>query len=148
MKTVVKSPSGAHFFIRLHIVLVTKCRRPALDEAMLKDLEAAIGSILSEWRCTLVQFGGSLDHVSLLVDAHPALSISALINNVKSASSKRVRRIHHKRLAAFYDTPALWHRGYYVGTVGEEAAERVAWFVGIHGQDRRRRAARNSNARD
>jgi putative transposase len=38
-----------------------------------------------------LEFGGEEDHVHLLVDIHPALDISVLINNLKTASARRAR---------------------------------------------------------
>ncbi|MHB1321625.1 MAG: transposase [Acidithiobacillus ferrivorans] len=36
-----------------------------------------------------MEFGGESDHVHLLVEIHPALNISTLINNLKTASARR-----------------------------------------------------------
>ena len=80
-----KSASHAVYAIRLHIVFVTKYRRPALNDEMIADLKEAFAHILSEWRCTLLEFGAEADHVHLLTDIHPALNLSTLINNLKSA---------------------------------------------------------------
>jgi len=55
---------------------------------MLKYAEKTFANILQSWRCSLLEFGGGEDHVDLLVDIHPALNISTLVNNLKSASSR------------------------------------------------------------
>ncbi|MBB5497107.1 transposase [Paraburkholderia sp. MM5384-R2] len=39
----------------------------------------------------LVEFGGEPDRVHVLIDIHPALDISVLINNLKTASARRAR---------------------------------------------------------
>ncbi|HUW98479.1 MAG TPA: transposase [Acidiferrobacter sp.] len=58
---------------------------------MLDTLREAFTEILEGWRCTLLEFGGEADHVHLLAEIHPALNISTLINNLKTASSRRAR---------------------------------------------------------
>src|SRR6202158_3849087 len=85
------SSSHAVFNLKLHIVFVTKYRRKTLSPDLLEYLETAFGEILAAWRCKLLEFGGEPDHVHLLIDIHPALDISVLINNLKTASARRTR---------------------------------------------------------
>jgi putative transposase len=78
---------------------------------MLEYLETAFGEILEGWRCKLIEFGGEPDHVHLLVDIHPALDISVLINNLKTASARRTRNRFTEHLVKFYYAKTLfWHR--------------------------------------
>jgi len=77
------------YTIRLHIVFATQYRRKAITPLLLADLRELFAEILSGWRCSLLEFGGEADHVHLLVDIHPALQISVLINNLKTANSRR-----------------------------------------------------------
>ncbi len=125
----IKSLSHSVYQLRLHIVFVTKYRRKVFTREMLKFAEKAFRVILGEWRCSLIEFGGEEDHVHLLVDIHPALNISTLINNLKSASSKRLRREFSGHIRKFYWTPVLWHRAYYVGSVGNVTLETIRRYV-------------------
>jgi putative transposase len=129
--------TGSHavFELRLHIVLVTRYRRPVLDPEVLAEVRAACVDVLTAWRCTLIEFGAEADHVHLLVDIHPALGISALINNLKSASSKRVGNRYATRLRRHYRQPGLWHRAYYVGSVGGASLDTVRAYVEAQGQE-------------
>ena len=103
------SASHAVYSLRLHIVLVTKYRRKTLTPEILNALREAFAEILADWRCTLIEFGGEVDHVHLLISIHPALNISILINNLKSASSRRMRNRFAPHLAKFYWKPYFWH---------------------------------------
>ena len=86
-----RSKSHAVFNIKLHIVFVTKYRRKTLIPEVLDYLKEAFSDCLEAWECKLVEFGGEPDHVHLLIDIHPALDISVLINNLKTASARRTR---------------------------------------------------------
>ena len=46
-----------------------------------------------------------IDHVHLLIDIHPALDLSVLINNLKTASARRARTRFAQHLAPFYWKP-------------------------------------------
>jgi hypothetical protein len=70
--------------------------------ALLVYLHQAFTEILEGWRCTLLEFGGEADHVHLLVKIHPALNISTLINNLKTASARRARNQFAEHLKPFY----------------------------------------------
>jgi len=96
---------------------------------MLKYAERIVPGILRSWRCSMIEFGGEEDHVHVLVDIHPALNISTLVNNLKSASSKRLRREFAGHIRKFYGKPVFWHRAYYVGSVGNVTLATIKRYV-------------------
>ena len=126
---VIKSLSHAVYLLRLHIVLVTKYRRPVLTPEILAYLKTTFADNLANWRCRLIEFGGEADHVHLLVEIHPALNISVLISNLKSASSRRIRNRFAQHLKNFYWKPVFWHRAYFVGSVGNVTLETIRRYV-------------------
>lgn len=136
-----KSSSHAVFNIKLHIVLVTKYRRKTLTPELLDYLKEAFAECLAAWRCKLVEFGGEPDHVHMLVDIHPALDISVLINNLKTASARRTRNRFAEHLATFYKKPLFWHRAYFVGSVGGATLETVRAYVDAQGTEEHARKA-------
>lgn len=135
------SSSHAVFSLRLHIVFVTKYRRPVLTVEMRDYLKTAFSEILDHWRCTLVEFGGETDHVHLLVGIHPALDISVLINNLKTASARRIRPRYKEQIDKFYWKPVFWHRAYYVGSVGDVSLETIKRYVEQQGTKEKPRKA-------
>lgn len=144
-----KSSSHAVFNIKLHIVFVTKYRRKTLTPELLDYLEIAFGEILEGWRCKLIEFGGEPDHIHILADIHPALDISVLINNLKTASARRTRNRFTEHLAKFYYAkPLFWHRAYFVGSVGGATLETVRAYVDAQGTtEHARKSAAKSNAK-
>lgn len=142
MENTNKSSSHAVFNLKLHIVLVTKYRRKTLTPEMLGYLETAFAEILAAWRCKLLEFGGEPDHVHLLIDIHPALDISVLINNLKTASARRTRNRFAEHLATFYHKPLFWHRAYFVGSVGGATLETVRAYVDAQGTEEHARKAK------
>ena len=142
-ETAMMSSSHAVYSLRLHIVFVTKYRRQTLTPELLAALRKAFAEILADWRCTLIEFGGEADHVHLLVGIHPALNLSTLINNLKSASARRMRNRFADHLRKFYWKPYFWHRAYYVGSVGNAALETVKRYVEAQGtKEKPRKAAK------
>ena len=134
------------FNIKLHIVLVTKYRRKTLTPELLDYRKKAFADCLIAWRCKLVEFGGEPDHVHLLVDIHPALDISVLINNLKTASARRTRDRFAEHLAAFYKQPLFWHRAYFVGSVGGATLATVRAYVDAQGTEAQRERRPSADA--
>ena len=123
------SSSHAVFNLKLHIVFVTKYRRKILLPELLSYLKSAFFEILEAWHCELIEFGGEADHIHMLVDIHPALDISILINNLKTASARRARNRFGNHLSLFYQKPVFWHRAYFVASVGGATIETVKAYV-------------------
>ena len=124
-----KSSSNAVYSLRLHLVLVTKYRRKVLTQEIRDYLKGVFANILESWRCQLIEFGGEADHVHLLIEIHPALDVSQLINNLKSASSRRARGQYLDHVSAFYWKPYFWSRAYYVGSVGNVSLATIKKYV-------------------
>ena len=144
MSQVHQSASNAVYSLKLHIVLVTKYRRKTITQQILEFLGSAFAKILVDWRCTLLEFGGEADHVHLLVDIHPALNLSTLINNLKTASARRVNAEFAEHLDAFYSKPTFWHRAYFVASVGGARLDTVKRYVEQQGTTERPRKSASS----
>ncbi|MEJ6002507.1 IS200/IS605 family transposase [Paucibacter soli] len=129
-----RSSSHAVFQIRLHIVLVTKYRRKTLSPELIDYLRQAFGEVLADWRCELLEFGGEADQAHLLADIHPALNISTLINNLKTASARRCGARFREHLAGFYKKLAFWHRAYFASRVGGVTLDVVKQYVRTRGR--------------
>ncbi len=78
----------------------------------------------------------------LLAEIHPALTISTLVNNLKTASARRVRNRFSEPLKPFYSKPYFWHRAYDVGSVGRATLETVRRYVEIQGPREKPRKAK------
>jgi putative transposase len=102
---------------------------------LLDYLEGAFDDCLQAWRCKLLEFGGEADHVHFVADIHPALDISVLINNLKTASARRARARFAQHLAPFYWKPLFWHRAYFVGSVGGASLDTVRAYVQAQGTE-------------
>ncbi|WP_449410666.1 IS200/IS605 family transposase [Methylobacterium komagatae] len=141
--------NNAAFELTYHLVLVTKWRRPALTSDMLSRFAEIAASTLGAWRCSLVESGGEADHVHLLFRSHPAMDLSKLVNNLKTVTSRLLRKEFPDDLAKFYWKPILWHGAYYVGSVGNASLDTVRRYVEEQGRDRwpaKRRARQQDRA--
>ena len=117
-----KSASHAVFELNYHIVLVVKYRKKIITAPMLKRLEEIFDDVLRQWRCRLVEFGGEADHVHLLIEAHPSLNLARMIGNLKTVTSRRIRKEFEEYLAQHFWKPYFWSKAYATTSVGSRAS--------------------------
>ena len=93
---------GRHcvFMLHTHLVFVTKYRRNIFSKLILDDLKTIFESVCKDFNAELVEFDGEKDHVHLLINYPPKVSIAKLVNSLKGVSS-RMQRIILKSCKTF-----------------------------------------------
>ena len=111
---------GRHcvFNLHIHLVFLTKYRRSVFTKAVLEDLKEIFASVCQDFEAELVEFDGEKDHVHLLINYPPKVSVSLLVNSLKGVSSRLIRK---KRYACIQDklwAGALWSPSYFAASCG------------------------------
>lgn len=104
--------------LKAHLVLTTKYRRKVLSRSLLERLHQIVENIMQLWDCKLVEFNGEEDHVHILFQYHPAMELSKLVNNLKSVTSRKIRKEFPLELKRFYSKNVLWNSSYYIASCG------------------------------
>lgn len=133
-KTTRRSHHHCVYNLQYHLVLVTKYRRKCFNETMLKRLEEISRNICEKWSCQIKEFGGENDHIHLLLEAHPSLQMSKFINNLKTVTSRLIRKEYEKRLSKYYWRPVLWTRSYCLLTIGGATIEVIKKYIEKQGK--------------
>ena len=105
------------FILHVHLVFVTKYRRCALNSAHLDYLKECFTKVAGDFGATLTEFNGEADHVHLLLNYPPTVSVSKLVNSLKGASSRKLKNTFPDLLRFFYKG-ALWSPSYFAGSCG------------------------------
>lgn len=124
-----KSSSHGVYRLSYHLVLVTKYRRKSINAAMLTDLEVVTGGLCEKWGCELLEFSGEADHVHVLFDAPPTVEPAKFINNLKTVTSRLIRKNHADHLANFYRKPVFWTASYALFTTGGAPLEVIKKYI-------------------
>ena len=111
---------GRHcvFQMHVHLVFVTKYRRGVFTKEVLADLQGIFSGVCNDFEAELVEFDGEQDHVHLLVNYHPKVAVSVLVNSLKGVSSRMIRQKWYPSLRRKLWGGALWSPSYFAGSCG------------------------------
>lgn len=104
--------------LKYHLVLVTKYRKKCFTQAILLRLEKIIKELCTKWEVECLEFGGEDDHIHLLLEMHPNIMPSKFINNLKTVTSRLIRKEFRQHLSNYYWKPVLWTRAYCLISAG------------------------------
>ncbi len=101
---------------------------------MIQQIREVFQSAAGKLEIGIFEMGGESDHVHVHVHVHvliaypPKLSISQLVNNLKSISSRRVR-ILNTNLRMAGNSAVLWSRSYFACSAGGVTIETLKAYV-------------------
>ena len=122
---------GSHsvFSIHLHLVWITKYRKPALrEEAVATRVRDVIREICREESVEIIKGHVSKDHVHLFVSIPPQVSISRLMQKLKGKSSYKLFH-SFETLRRQYWGRHLWARGYFCCSSGNVTDEAIKAYI-------------------
>jgi len=102
--------------ISLHLVLVTKYRKPYNFDS------TVIQSAVTSAKCNLEKIGIANNHVHLLIAVPVTKSVAKIVEIIKSISSKKFAKL----------TPGqwpFWQVGFYVSSVGRSSRSKVISYL-------------------
>ena len=76
--------------------------------------------------CKVEEFNGETDHIHVLIEYPPKLSISQLVNSFKGVSSRRYGQAGFKKP---YGKEALWSPSYFASSVGGAPIEVLKAYI-------------------
>jgi len=123
----INSLSHTKWNCKYHIVFAPKYRR----KVFYKEKRQAIGKILRqlcEWKgVKIVEAEVCPDHVHMLLEIPPKMSVSSFMGYLKGKSSTMIYE-QFGELKYKYRSREFWCRGYYVDTAGKNAG-RIAEYI-------------------
>lgn len=111
--------------LKIHLVCVTKYRKPIFTAKSLEIIEKSFGEVSEKMDFRVLEFNGEPNHVHALIEFPPKLSVSQIVNALKGVSSRRYGQ-------AGYTKPhkeALWSPSYFAISVGGAPLEVLKEYI-------------------
>lgn len=122
--------TGAHTKHRLmyHLVWIPKYRKRVLRGNIAKRIEELLHQCaeVNEWR--IDELSIQPDHIHMLVQLKPNISVSKVVQLFKGGSS-RIIRSEYPELEEFLWGDSFWADGYFAETAGQVSIEKIRTYI-------------------
>jgi putative transposase len=98
-------------------------------QGMLTRLQDIFQATCQKWRSTLTDFNGEDNHVHLLISYPPDVAVSKLVNNLKTVSSRLIRKECADEINAVYKKAVFWSGAYFVASCGGVTVDQLQAYV-------------------
>lgn len=122
---------GRHcvFKMHVHLIFVTKYRRKVFDSAAIDRLRELFAKVCNDFEAQLIEMDGEDDHVHLLVEYPPKVAVSNLVNSLKGASSRVLRKERLDIAERFYYKGVLWSPSYFASSCGGASISIIRQYI-------------------
>ena len=105
------------FKLHIHLVFVTRYRRDIFSPEHYVSMGEVFAKVCEDFGAELMETDGEKDHVHLLVNYPPTVSVSKLVNSLKGVSSRLLRK-KHPEIERHYWKGGLWSPSYFAASCG------------------------------
>ena len=121
---------------KYHIVFAPKYRR----KVFYQENRVEVGKILRmlcNWKgVTIIQAEVCPDHIHMLVEIPPKMSVSSFMGYLKGKSALMIYDKHPELQSKW--SKAFWARGYYVATVGNITEDAIKKYISEQSEESRK----------
>ena len=127
------SKASAKYLLKIHLILVCKYRKRLLIEIG-EDCKQIMFEISKISNFTIDTMEVDKDHIHLLLDIEPKISISSIVNRLKSISTNRLWKRHKEFLKTqFWKEKTFWSDGYFVCSTGNANMKTTKKYIETQG---------------
>ena len=101
---------------------------------MHKRLQEIVRQLMKKGGCAFIEWNGEADHLHLLIATKPDVPLSKRVNNVKTVSSRMIRKEFGAQLSRVYTQPVLWSRRYCLVSCGGAPLTVIKQYMEQQGQ--------------
>ncbi|WP_246237522.1 IS200/IS605 family transposase [Caldichromatium japonicum] len=109
-------------------LLVDDHRRNVFNGDAIAQLRTIFTNVCTDFEAQLIKMGGEDDHVHLLVEYPPKVAVSSLVNSLKGASSRLLRK-EQPDIQKHYWKGVLWSPSYFASSCGGAPISIVRQYI-------------------
>jgi len=107
----------------VHFVFTVKNRANMLKQENNDELQKYITGIVKNRNCKMLAINNMPDHIHIFIGLHPTYSLSKLVQEIKSVSSKFINERN------WYKSKFSWQTGYGAFTYSHSQIDRVIKYI-------------------
>ena len=111
------------YFCDYHIVIVTKYRRPIFNEGIFAYLQTQLKQITEHY--PMIHFktvNHDQDHLHMQISIPPSIAVGTVVGLIKQNTARELKQKFPFVKQVYWRGDSVWSDGYFVSTVGANAA--------------------------
>ena len=110
--------------VQYHIVWGTKGRRKILQKYVLAELKKSLQDTIKKYPTLYIEsMNTDLDHVHIMIEIPPNVSVSDAVCKLKANASSHLRRKFKFIRDIYIEKDGIWSVGYFASTIGLNEAQ-------------------------
>lgn len=123
--------------LMVHIILVTKYRKPLLTDKFRDDIKQYIFDTCVRYHWYIKRMETDRDHIHILLQYNPTDNITKIVSTLKQHSTYLAWKHHFHMLRQHYwKENTLWSDGYFAASVGQVSQQTIEHYIENQGQSK------------
>ena len=126
-----KRGDHSKYSLKVHLIFVTKYRKKIFQSKNgIIDVKQFLCDTTKQCECSILQIETDKDHVHMLLEYSPKISISDIVKWFKQYSTYRMWHYHEEYLSKqYWRNKILWSDGYFACSIGQVSQETIAKYI-------------------
>lgn len=122
--------SHSKYLLKVHLVFACKYRKKLLQGEMGERMKQILQDIANMSDFDIIVMEVDKDHIHLMLDYPPTLSVRQMVSRLKSVSTMRIWKKYEEVLCFhFWKARTFWSDGYFACSTGDASAETIKKYI-------------------
>lgn len=119
------------YLLQYHLIFVCKYRKKLLtDKIISEDIKQLSYEICNKHNVIIKEMETDNDHIHYMIETDPTISISKIVNLMKSYTTYYIWKLHKNYLSKhFWKEHTFWTDGYFVCSIGNVSEKTLRKYI-------------------
>lgn len=122
--------SHSKYLLKVHLVFACKYRKKLLQGEINESMKQILQEIADQSDFDIIVMETDADHIHIMLDYPPTLSVRQMVNRLKSVSTVHIWQKYEKFLLKhFWKVRTFWSDGYFACSTGDASADTIKKYI-------------------
>ena len=126
-----KNNRHSYYNLKYNLILVTKDNRECINKEMEKKLDVIFKELVENKNGSILDFHSRANFIYLYFELPVNLNLADFLTNLKTVSSRLIRRDFKEYLKGFYENGCFWSENYCIFTERDKFKEYIEEFFSL-----------------
>lgn len=126
-----KNNRHSYYNLKYNLILVTKDNRECINKEMEKKIDVIFKELVENKNGSILDFHSRANFIYLYFELPVNLNLADFLTNLKTVSSRLIRRDFKEYLKEFYENSGFWSENYCIFTERDKFKEYIEEFFSL-----------------